>query len=594
MSDCGPRPTEVRVLFGTETGNAKTVAGRLAEAAAAGGIRARLAPLDDVSPDELAAGPAGTVPVLVVMATTGDGEMPYTAVKFWKAISGTSDLCLDGVPFAVLGLGDTGYFDFCRAAEVLDVRFEELGARRLLPMRTCDWDFDEVADEWVIDVLDLLTGWSDTGSESGVAAEGAAGRTAAGSAAAAGEAGASTTAAAGTTVAGTAAGATVAGTAAAVEPGPGRRGPAWNRERPYLATVAFSRLLTGAGALKPVCHVELAVDADALSYRAGDSLGVVPSNDPELVAAVLGHLGEDPELDVDGRPLRAVLTGSYEISRPSRELVEEIGRRTEDAELAALLAGSDRRALHEFLWARDVLDLLELPIRTPLTARELLAALSPLAHRSYSISSSPLVDPGRVGLTVASLRYSAAGRNRAGVCSTHLADRLTEGDDARVFLVPNETFRPPTDDTVDMIMVGPGTGVAPFRAFLHERRARGASGRNWLFFGARHQRCDSLYADELGEMRREGTLTRLDVAFSRDSRPKTYVQALMREHGKQLYAWLADGASLYVCGDATRMAGDVDEAVHEIVAEHGGLSSEDAAGYVDGLRRGHRYLRDVY
>jgi sulfite reductase (NADPH) flavoprotein alpha-component len=199
-----------------------------------------------------------------------------------------------------------------------------------------------------------------------------------------------------------------------------------------------------------------------------------------------------------------------------------------------------------------------------------------------------------VGLTVASLRYSASGRNRAGVCSTHLADRLTEGDGAQVFLVPNEAFRPPADDTADMVMVGPGTGVAPFRAFLHERRARGAAGRNWLFFGARHQRCDSLYSDELGEMHRDGVLNRLDVAYSRDSRPKTYVQALMREHGKQLHAWLAEGAYLYVCGDATRMAGDVDEALHEIVAEHGAMDTDEAAAYIDDLRRGHRYLRDVY
>lgn len=566
MSDGGPRPAEVRVLFGTETGNSETVAGRLAEAAEAGGLGVRLSALDDVTPDELA---GVGIPVLVVIATTGDGEMPYTAEKFWTAISEDPGTRLDDVPFAVLGLGDTGYFEFCRAAEVLDARFEELGARRLLPMRKCDWDFDAVSGEWIVDVLGLLA----AGSE-GSAAPGAD----------AGSDGSTAPKAQG-----------VPATAAATsEPSHAHREPAWNRERPYRATVASSRWLTGAGALKPVRHVELAVDAAALSYRAGDSLGVVPSNDPELVAAVLAHLGEPGDREIDGRPLAAVLTDSYEISRPSRELVEEIGRRTEDSELAALLAGADRRALHEFLWARDVLDLLALPVRTPLIATDLLDVLSPLAHRSYSISSSPLVDPGLVGLTVASLRYSHAGRNRAGVCSTHLADRLAEGDTAQVFLVPNESFRPPADDEADMIMVGPGTGVAPFRAFLHERRARGARGRNWLFFGARHQRCDHLYADELGEMHRDGLLNRLDLAFSRDSRPKTYVQARMREQGEQLHAWLAGGAYLYVCGDATQMAGDVDRALHDVVAEHGGMGTDDAAGYIDELRRGHRYLRDVY
>lgn len=561
MSDGGPRPAEVRVLFGTETGNSEDVAGRLAAAAEGRGLSVQLGALNNVAPDALLGGDSvGAVPVLVIIATSGDGDMPYTADKFWTEISEKPGLRLDGVPFAVLGLGDTGYFDFCRAAEVLDDRFGELGGQRLLPMRKCDWDFDDIAAEWVTDVLALIAPVRAEAAVPGGAAD--------------------------------------ARPASEEQHEPGgehiRREPVWNRERPYLATVAHSHWLTGDGALKPVRHVELAVDAATLAYRAGDSLGVVPSNDPGLVAAVLGHLGESPDLDVEGRSLHEMLTDSYEISRPSRELVEEIGRRTEDAELTALLAGSDRRALHEFLWARDVLDLLDLPVGNPLSALELLDVLSPLAHRSYSISSSPLVDPGRVGLTVASLRYSHAGRNRAGVCSTHLADRLAQGDTAQVFLVPNETFRPPDDDSADMIMVGPGTGVAPFRAFLHERRAQGASGRNWLFFGARHRRCDSLYADELNQMHSDGTLDRLDVAYSRDRRPKTYVQALMRENGKQLYAWLAGGAYFYVCGDATRMAGDVDQALGEIVAEHGGLSTDESAAYVDGLRHGHRYLRDVY
>lgn len=538
MSGSGSGAAGIRVLFGTETGNAELVAGNLVEAAEARGLDTRLNALNDVAPDEL----AGEAPVLVVIATTGDGEMPYTADTFWTAVSADPGPRLDGMPFAVLGLGDTGYFDFCRAAELVDERFAELGGRRLLAMRTCDWEFEEPAEAWTAEVLGLLT------------------------------------------------------TAPAVDrvahEHPPRR-PAWNRERPYPATIRASHWLTGAGALKPVRHVELEVDATELSYRPGDSLGVIPSNDPELVDAVLEHLGEDGRREVDGHPLRVVLTDSYEISRPSRELLEDIGQRTDDAELAALLAGTDRAALHDYLWDRDVLDLLRL-VRAPLTATELLSVLAPLAHRSYSIASSPLVDPGRVGLTVASLRYSAAGRSRAGVCSTHLSDRLGEGDTARVFLVPNEAFRPPEDDAADMIMVGPGTGVAPFRGFLHDRRARGASGRNWLFFGARHQRCDSLYADEIAGMHGDGLLARLDLAFSRDSREKVYVQQRMREQGAELYAWLKGGAYFYVCGDATRMAGDVDTALHEIVAEQGGLGADDATAFVDDLRRTRRYRRDVY
>lgn len=532
-------PTEIRVLFGTETGNAELVAGNLVEAAAARGLDARLNALNDVAPEEL----IGAVPVLVVIATTGDGDMPYTADTFWEKFSADPGPELEGTPFAVLGLGDTGYFDFCRAAELLDERFAGLGGARLLAMRTCDWDFEGPAARWVTEVLDLLAD-------------------------------------------------APAAVPAADRPAPNR--PVWNRERPYPATVRASHWLTGAGALKPVRHVELSIDADDLSYRPGDSIGVIPSNDPALVNAVLGHLGEDGGREVDGRPLRAVLTDSYEISRPSRELVEEIGRRADDSELATLLGGTDRAALHTYLWDRDVLDLLALPVRAPFTVTELLGVLSPIAHRSYSIASSPLVHPGRVDLTVASLRYSAAGRHRAGVCSTHLADRLGEGDTAQVFLEPNDAFRPPEDDTADMIMVGPGTGVAPFRGFLHERRARGARGRNWLFFGARHQRCDALYADELAEMHRDGLLARFDLAFSRDSRPKTYVQQRMQEQGAQLYAWLRGGAHFYVCGDATNMAGDVHATLHEIVAEHGALTDDDAIAFVDELRRTRRYQRDVY
>jgi sulfite reductase (NADPH) flavoprotein alpha-component len=553
---------ELRVLFGTETGNAERVASDLAELAEAQGTVVQLAPLNDVEPTVL----PGEAPLLVVIATTGDGDMPYSAERFWTALTADEAVALDGLPFAVLGLGDTGYFEFCRAGELMDARLDELGGQRLVPLRKCDYEYEGDAEEWTAEVLGLL------GSANGASAPVAASVTAP----VAGGAGVT--------------GADGVAPAAVREPAT----PSWGRERPYLATVRNSQWLTEDGALKPVRHVELELDGSAIAYQAGDSLGVVPDNDPGLVATLLEHLGESGDRDVDGRPLRTVLTEIYEISRPSRDLVDLVGQRTEDQSLATLLAGSDRRELHSYLWARDVLDLLRLPTRSPLTTAELLSVLAPLAHRSYSISSSPLVAPGRVDLAVATLRYSAGGRARAGVCSAHLSGRLQPEDKAQVFLVPNNLFRLPADDDTDIIMIGPGTGVAPFRSFLQERQARGARGSNWLFFGARHERCDFLYRDELTEMQRRGVLTRFDIAFSRDSQPKTYVQNLMSEQGKQLYQWLGDGAYLYVCGDAVNMAGDVDRVLHEIVAEHGGLSTDEAAAYVDGLHGQHRYLRDVY
>jgi len=526
-------PPRVRVLYGSETGNAEGVAHDVAAAAQGRGIEASVSMLDDAAPGELGGW------VLVVTATTGDGDMPYNADRFWRALAAETAPRLDGVVFSVLGLGDSGYFQFCQAAHDLDARFEELGGRRLRPLRTCDFEYQADADRWTIEILDALAGPAQT-TERAEAAE---------------------------------------------EPG---------RHRPHEAAVLRSRRLSGTGSLKEVRHVELSLAGGGMAYQAGDSIGILPSNDPALVEHLLAHLGASGHEDVSGRSLREALGNAYEISRSSRELVEEIGRRAEDDDLVSLLAGNDRRALHEFLWARDVLDLLRLATRPPLIADELLGLLRPLAHRSYSIASSPLVSPGQVDLTVATLRYRAQGRDRGGVCSTHLADRITEGDTAAVVLEPNELFRCPTDDGAAMIMVGPGTGVAPFRAFLHERRVRGAPGAHWLFFGGRHRRCDFLYGDELTAMQRDGHLDRLDLAFSRDQPEKIYVQTRMREQGKRLYAWLADGAHFYVCGDAEDMAGDVDLALLEIVAEHGGMSRDEAADYVAGLKRDRRYLRDVY
>jgi sulfite reductase (NADPH) flavoprotein alpha-component len=553
----------VRVLYGSETGNAERVAEVLTTAARARGLDVTLGMLDDVAPADLAAEEC----LLVVCSTTGEGDMPYNADRFWVALSADSAPRLDGMPFAVLGLGDSGYFDFCQAAVDLDNRFDELGAQRLRELHTCDFDYEDAAAQWTTAMVELLAGPVD-GATSPDAADAMAG-SAAGSAS--------------EVVAGSSASSSASASASA------------HHHPPRTATVLANRRLSGAGSLKEVRHLALTVDPDEVPYRAGDSLGVLPVNDPGLVDELLAHLGETGGRDLtDGRSLREALTSGYEISRPSRELTEEIGRRTRDRDLAALLGGADRRALHEFLWARDVLDLLRLAREPALSTDELLGLLRPLSRRSYSISSSPLATPGQVDLTVATLRYRHDGRDRGGVCSTHLADRIGDGAEATVVLEPNELFRPPADDDTPMIMVGPGTGVAPFRAFLQERRARGARGPNWLIYGGRHRRCDLLYGDEFATMERHGLLSRWDLAFSRDQPHKVYVQDRMREQGKRLHEWLEEGARLYICGDALHMAGDVERALHEIVAEHGGRSADEAADHIADLKRNHRYVRDVY
>lgn len=534
-----PDAPMMRVLYASQTGNADLVAEDTLDALTKAGVDARLDGLDDVDLDEIAAMDR----VAVVCSTTGDGDVPDDAEGFWAAVSDDGAPSLGSVTYAVCALGDSGYPRFCNAGRMIDERFAELGATRLLERTDCDADFDATARDWIDRLVAAVT-------------EGP-----------------------------------------APDPPPAARdpagsvdaGPRWCRDAPFPAVLATSRRLSGPGSTKDVRHHEIALAGSGLEYAAGDGLAVVPGNDPGLVAALLEHLAP-----VDDAELRDTLAGC-ELGLPSPGLLVELARRTADATLGSVLGGDDRRAREAFLRERDLLDVLR-AAGVGLTADELVGLLDPLAHRTYSIASSPTVSPDHIHLTVSTVRYGGDdrdGRERGGVCSTHLADRIAEGDTAGVFLLRNTAFRPPPADA-PLIMIGPGTGVAPFRAFLQERRATGARGRNWLFFGDRHSEHDFLYGDELTAMHDDGLLTRLDLAFSRDQARKVYVQHRMREHGAELYAWLADGARVYVCGDAERMAPDVDTALHEIVAEHGGLDADGAAGYVKDLKREKRYLLDVY
>lgn len=383
---------------------------------------------------------------------------------------------------------------------------------------------------------------------------------------------------------------------AAIKPPP-KRTP-WNRKNPYQATVLTNRVLSGPGSLKEVRHYAFALGDSGLVYEPGDGLGVRPINDPEVVDALIGRLCVSPDTTVtlEGAEQRLdeLLTYSFEIGVPSMDLIEAVAERTGDDELGHVLSTGDRDSLDAWIWGKDVLDVLSIDPKLGMEPSELLDLLRPLQHRVYSIASSPLSHEGTVHVTVASVRYRSSERNHGGVCSTYLADRVGEGESAGVFLSPNKSFRLPSDDDVPVVMIGPGTGIAPFRAFLHERRARKASGRNWLFFGDQHRSSDFTYEDELTELLRDGVLNRLDLAFSRDQPDKIYIQHRMRESGKELYSWLEEGAHLYVCGDATRMAKDVDAALHDIVAEHGSCSSDRAEDYISKLKRDKRYLRDVY
>ncbi|AXG83092.1 sulfite reductase flavoprotein subunit alpha [Streptomyces paludis] len=546
----------VDVLFGTQTGNAGFLADQAVAGARAHGLGGSATALDAVTPERLAT----MSHLLVVVSTYGEGEMPDNAGLFWEALQAGTAPRLDGLRYAVLGLGDKGYDDFCQAAKLLDTRLEQLGATRLHDRVDCDIDFEEPAAVWTAAVLERIA--AETGAS-----------------AAAGQGGPD--------------GQSGPGGPGAAAPAPRTLSP-WNKRTPYRSRLAVNRLLSAPHGAKEIRHYEFDLGDSGITYEAGDALAVVPRNDDALVGALLTHLGARGDEEADGRPLAEVLRAEREIRTPSKELIAELAERAPSSGLASVVAHGDRSDLASWLWGRDVLDLLRDAGAAAPGLAELLPLLRPLQARQYSISSSPLAHPDRIHLTVASVRHGTGQRTYGGVASTYLADRTGEDPHAGVYLQPNASFGVPADDDAPMIMIGPGTGIAPFRGFLHERAAKGAAGRNWLFFGDRNRATDFVYEDELIQLRESGVLTELDLAFSRDQAEKIYVQTRMRERSRELYGWLEDGAHLYVCGDASRMAKDVEAALLGVIAEQRGRGDDDAAEYLASLRRTKRYVRDVY
>ena len=532
----------VNILYGTQTGNAEGLAMDAAATAKAQGFQAVVQGLDEVSIEAFAA----MRRVIITIATYGEGEMPDNAGLFWESIYSSEMPKLPDMQFGVLALGDSGYDDFCQAGKLLDVRLEQLGAQRLVDRLDCDVDFEDVAEEWINKTIPL--------ANDGQAV------------------------------------------APADKPTPAVVKSIWNRKNPYPATLAVNYLLSGELSGKEIRHYEFDLEDSGLVYETGDALNVMPVNDDKLVAKILERLLVSGDIILDGqeKSLTELLTFQYEISTPSRKLIAAVEAQAKDEMFSHVVKNGDKEALADYLWGKDTLDLLNINSEIYFSALEFLALLKPLQHRAYSISSSPNKHPGSVHLTVASVRWNDNGRDHLGVCSTFLADRIAQNGKAGVFISPNKAFRIPSNDDAPMIMVGPGTGVAPFRAFLEERQIRGAKGQNWLFFGDQTRASDFIYEQELIEMQAAGVLTRLDLAFSRDQKEKVYVQNKMHEHGAELYQWLENGGYFYVCGDATRMAKDVDQALCDIIAAQGSLSSDKAKEYVNNLKREKRYLRDVY
>ena len=493
---------------------------------------------------------------IIISSTWGDGDPPDNAVNFWNWLKAEAAPRLEQLEFAVLGLGDKNYSDFCGASKKFDARLEALGARRLVSRGECDTDYEGVAKKWVDAIWEKLGAGAATSAPALITAE-----------------------------AGVAISANGAGMPVAL----------YSKTHPFPARLLRNLPLNGDGSAKEVRHFEIALGGSGLNYEVGDALGIMPENCAALVeevVAALGASGDEPSpLDGAVVPLRVALARGYELGRPSAELLAEVGQRAPACEISALLAPDRADELKKWLYGRDVLDVLLLAPKA-ITPAELLPLLRKLSPRLYSISSSPKAHPGEVHLTVSAVRYEAHSRARKGVASTFLADRA--GDIVRIFVNPSHGFRPPPHGDAPMIMVGPGTGIAPFRAFLEERLAAGAKGKNWLFFGDQKRTSDFLYEEQLTGWQQSGFLARLDLAFSRDQTEKVYVQDRMLQGGTELWSWLEAGGHFYVCGDASRMAKDVDAALHKIIETAGGKSADEAKAYVEKMKSQKRYQRDVY
>jgi len=537
---------EVTILFGSQSGNAKGLAEKAKKTLEGQDFKVALSSMSDFKPNNL----KKIDNLLIIVSTHGEGEPPDNAISFHEFLHGKRAPKLEGLQYSVLALGDSSYEFFCETGKQFDQRLEELGGTRLYPRFDCDVDYDEPAAEWLEGVLSSLNEAQGGNTSHQVSAE----------------------------------------TTQSLE-------SQYSRTNPFRAEVLENLNLNGRGSNKETRHLELSLEGSGLTFEPGDTLGIYPENDPELVDLLLEELNWNPEEQVtvnkqgETRSLKDAFISYFELTVLTKPLLEKALELSNNEKLRELLASGD---VKEYLHGRDLLDLVRDFGPWNVSAQEFVSILRKLPARLYSIASSYAANPEEVHLTIGAVRYGAHGRDRKGVCSILCAERLEPGDTLPIYIQKNDNFKLPNNPDTPIIMVGPGTGVAPFRSFMQEREEIGAEGKSWMFFGDQHFVTDFLYQTEWQKWLKDGVLTKMDVAFSRDTDEKVYVQHRMLEQSKELFEWLEEGANVYICGDEKNMAKDVHHTLIEIIEKEGGMSREEAEAYLANMQQQKRYQRDVY
>ena len=541
-------PFSITVLSGSQTGNAKSVADKVAAELTEAGIAVKRVPLKDYKAKTI----SDEKYLLLVTSTQGEGEPPEEGVVLHKLLNGKKTPKLTELQFAVLGLGDSSYPNFCQAGKDFDQRFAELGATRLFERVDADLDYSATTEQWIRDIVAIIKEKAAQASP-------------------------------------------VVQSISTATTAPVAKESQYNKANPFPATLITNQKITGRQSDKDVRHLEFDLAGSDLHYQVGDALGVWFDNDPKLVDEILSLAQIDPITEVTierkTQTISTALLSHLELTQNTPAFVKGYAALANNEQLNDLVA--DNQALQELVQRTPIVDVLH-KFPAKLTAEQLVSLLRPLTPRLYSISSSPAEVGEEVHLTVGVVRFEHEGRARSGAASSFLADRVEEDGAVRVFVEHNDNFRLPNDMTKPIIMVGSGTGVAPFRAFMQQRVADEASGKNWLIFGNPHFASDFLYQTEWQQFAKEGFLHKYDFAWSRDQEKKIYVQDKIRENSTALWQWLQEGAYFYVCGDASKMAKDVEQALLEVIAKEGNLSPDEAEDYLNELREEKRYQRDVY